>query len=442
MARDDSALEEVLRQNACDSHKSQELLDLYISDFALYKHRVEVGVYWLKFFWEYVDGSGIINSVTESDISKVTSIYDNFSFSSYARIKEIMKETKKFGIQACALFIAEKLEECGLGRLKSYVYIGITQADIDSICFAKMMGNAIKKVWVPVANDLLNDIFQTAKAYANTPILAMYTGRPYIPTTFSKELIYYAHRFKRVLERIENIHPYAQLSGIGGNHIGLTLAFPDEDWQSLSRLFVEHILNLDFNAVSSQEKDLDYVCYIGDNIRLFGNVLKSFSQYMLGVVRTYGKVDKSNYSYACLPTAVLQQNETFIILSEQLALFSRQRSFDEDVLVANLHWSILGSIKNIPSVQRFLKQLVLDQERIDATFDSTPEVLVDILSTVLQKYGYSFDFYKLKSICFSKEEFTDFVNSLKDLKETDRTMLLNLTAKQCASLAEKVLDVS
>ena len=101
----------------------------YFSEYALVKNRVKVEVMWLKFLLERVNDSNILDAFDMGRLPEILAIYENFSDSSYVRVKEIEAVTNH-DVKSVELFVAEKLREIGMDSLVIFVHIGCTSEDI------------------------------------------------------------------------------------------------------------------------------------------------------------------------------------------------------------------------------------------------------------------------------------------------------------------------
>ena len=148
-----------------------EKLVPYFSEYALVKNRVKVEIYWLKFLLENITSSKILNDFDKRKVNDIIDIYNSFSETSYNRIKEIEKITNH-DVKAVELFIAEQLKEKGMESLISFVHFGCTSEDINNTAYSNMITTAMKEVWIPKAESILEMITNLAKEnkniYSNT----------------------------------------------------------------------------------------------------------------------------------------------------------------------------------------------------------------------------------------------------------------------------------
>ena len=63
-------------------------------------------------------------------------------------------------------------------------------------------------------------------------------------------------------KNIENIKIKAKFNGATGNYSAILTAFPQLDWQTLNKKFVEEYLGLTYNPLTTQIESHDYTCHI------------------------------------------------------------------------------------------------------------------------------------------------------------------------------------
>ncbi len=192
-----------------------------------------------------------------------------------------MKYVTRHDVKAVEYFIDEKLKALGYEHLESYVHIGCTSEDINNTSYACMIKHGLKDVWLPAAKEFASMINKLAVDHKDDAMLAHTHGQPATPTTIGKEFKVYAYRFFSSIENIENIKIKAKFNGATGNYSAILTAFPNEDWPTLNKEFVEDYLGLTFNPLTTQIESNDYTCHILDGIRHFNNVLTNLNVNMV-----------------------------------------------------------------------------------------------------------------------------------------------------------------
>ena len=422
----------------------KDALGEYFSEYALVKYRVFVEIQWLKFLIENVE-SDILAKFDVKDIDKLTAISSEFNYDSFARIKEI-ENTTRHDVKAVEYFIDEKLEALGFGYLQSFVHIGCTSEDINNTSYACMLKYGLKDVWLPKAKEFATLIDKWADEHSEDAMLAHTHGQPATPTTIGKEFKVYAYRFLSSIENIESIKIKAKFNGATGNYSAILTAFPDIDWQTMAKKFVEEYLGLTFNPLTTQIESHDYTCHILDGIRHFNNVLVDFDVDMwLYISMEYfkqipvkGEVGSSTMPHKVNPIRfenseanIDMSNNICVALSNKLPKSRMQRDLSDSSSQRNLGLAFGYSLQAINETINGLAKCVVNKEKLAYDLNEKWEVLAEPIQTMLRKYGVPDAYDTLKALTrgksISKEDILKFAESLDILSDQDRQTLIDMT---------------
>lgn len=430
----------------------KDALGEYFSEYALVKYRVFVEIQWLKFLIENVE-SDILAKFDVKDIDKLTAISSEFNYDSFARIKEI-ENTTRHDVKAVEYFIDEKLEALGFGYLQSFVHIGCTSEDINNTSYACMLKYGLKDVWLPKAKEFATLIDKWADEHSEDAMLAHTHGQPATPTTIGKEFKVYAYRFLSSIENIESIKIKAKFNGATGNYSAILTAFPDIDWQTMAKKFVEEYLGLTFNPLTTQIESHDYTCHILDGIRHFNNVLVDFDVDMwLYISMEYfkqipvkGEVGSSTMPHKVNPIRfenseanIDMSNNICVALSNKLPKSRMQRDLSDSSSQRNLGLALGYSLQAINETINGLAKCVVNKEKLAYDLNEKWEVLAEPIQTMLRKYGVPDAYDTLKALTrgksISKEDILKFAESLDILSDQDRQTLIDMTPASYIGLA-------
>ena len=430
----------------------KDVLGEYFSEYALVKYRVFVEIQWLKFLIENVE-SDILAKFDVKDIDKLTAISSEFNYDSFARIKEI-ENTTRHDVKAVEYFIDEKLEALGFGYLQSFVHIGCTSEDINNTSYGCMLKYGLKDVWLPKAKEFAALIDKWADEHSEDAMLAHTHGQPATPTTIGKEFKVYAYRFLSSIENIESIKIKAKFNGATGNYSAILTAFPDIDWQTMAKKFVEEYLGLTFNPLTTQIESHDYTCHILDGIRHFNNVLVDFDVDMwLYISMEYfkqipvkGEVGSSTMPHKVNPIRfenseanIDMSNNICVALSNKLPKSRMQRDLSDSSSQRNLGLAFGYSLQAINETTNGLAKCVVNKEKLAYDLNEKWEVLAEPIQTMLRKYGVPDAYDTLKALTrgksISKEDILKFAESLDILSDQDRQTLIDMTPASYIGLA-------
>lgn len=429
-------------------------LSPYFSEFALMKSRVKVEVLWLKFLIFNTGAFPILNEFDRSRIGDVLAIYENFSYASLLKIKEIEKVTNH-DIKAVELFVAQKLREAGLESLVSFVHFGCTSEDINNAAYAIMISSALSDLYLPEANKLLAALSKFSQDYADIPMLAHTHGQAATPTTVGKEFAVFRFRLSAALKYIEGEDLCVKFGGATGNFSALLAAERSEDWFDLCRRFVREELKFKFNPLTTQIESYDKLCHLLDYIRHFNNVLLNLDLDMWTYISmgyfsqtaVSGEVGSSTMPHKVNPIKFENSeanagmsNALLVALSDKLSKSRMQRDLSDSSAKRNIGLALGYSIQAISQTLSGLKTLTLNTAKLNQELESNWEVLAEPIQTILRKYGDPEAYNKLKEMTRGKNidrgDIEKFIVSLDNLSEADRQALLNLSPSTYTGLAK------
>ncbi|MBM6965875.1 adenylosuccinate lyase [Massilimicrobiota timonensis] len=422
----------------------KDALAPYFSEYALVKYRVFVEIQWLKFLIENIDND-ILKRFDQSKMNQIEAIANDFDEAAFAKIKEI-EATTRHDVKAVEYYIGNTLKEMGYDYLISFVHIGCTSEDINNTSYACMIKHGLKDVWLKKANEVVDAMNKWASEHSDDAMLAHTHGQPATPTTIGKEFKVYAYRFASSIENVENIQIKAKFNGATGNYSAILTAFPNIDWPSMAKRFVEEYLGLTFNPLTTQIESHDYTCHILDGIRHFNNVLMDLdvdmwlyiSMEYFKQIPVQGEVGSSTMPHKVNPIRFENSeanadmsNNICVALSNKLPKSRMQRDLSDSSSQRNLGLAFGYSLQAMNETLNGLAKCVVNKEKLAADLNEKWEVLAEPIQTMLRKYGVPDAYDTLKALTrgksISKEDILKFAESLDVLSDEDRETLVNMT---------------
>lgn len=426
----------------------------HFSEYALVRNRVCVEVRWLLFLIDNIKND-LFNKIDKSKLQAISSIYEDFNEESFERVREI-ENTVKHDVKAVELFVAEKLQNIGLGSIKSFIHFGCTSEDINNISEALMIRDTFSNVWVQASEKLIDKLNAFSSKYKNIAMLAHTHGQPATPTTFGKELKVFVHRFKGVLTYMKVIKIKAKFNGATGNYNAVTIAYPDYNWPKISKEFIESF-GLNFNPLTTQIESHDYIARFLDGIRHFNNILIDLdidiwlyiSKEYLKQIALPNEVGSSTMPHKVNPINFENSeansemsNAICSALSNKLTKSRLQRDLSDSSAKRNIGLCFGYSLQAIYETLRGLEKLVVNTDKINDELNSNWAVISEAIQTVLRKYGRDDAYNTLKQLTRGKSvtqsDIQSFISGLEFLSAHDRERLLNLTPEKYIGLANKL----
>ena len=422
------------------------------SEYGLFRYRVLVEVEWLK---KLSKNSSIkeIESFSASSTSLLNNIKDNFSIVDAERIKEIEKTTNH-DMKAVEYFIREKIQsDTKLKNISQFIHFACTSEDINNLSYALMLKDARESILVPKLQQLVTILEKMSADYSSIPMLSRTHGQTASPTTLGKEMAVYVHRLNRQNNQLKNIELLGKLNGAVGNFNAHFSAYPDIDWMTLSKEFVEE-LGLTWNPLTTQIESHDYMAeYFHVLIRsntilidlcrdLWGYI--SLGYFKLKLIK--GEVGSSTMPHKINPIDFENSEGNFGFansLLEHLAMklpTSRwQRDLTDSTVLRNTGVGIAHSVIALDSCIAGLSKIDVDTEIINQDLENSWEVLTEAIQTVMRCYNIEGAYEKLKEISrgneISRETLHNFIEKL-DIPNDAKSRLKNLTPSNYLGNAE------
>ena len=435
--------------------KIEDLLWPYFSEYALQKARIFVETSWLVFL---IDNINIpeFEAISDADINKIDEISSLFDEDAFKRVKDIESSTNH-DVKACEFYVDEKLDKMGYGKLKSFVHFGLTSEAVTNLAYARIIEGFLREKYVPTLEGLISDIGKKAIKYAKIPMLAHTHGQAATPTTVGKEFAVYVHRLTTECNSIEDSIILGKINGATGNYSAMSFAFPEYNWEELAAEFVEGVIGVWFNPVTTQIESHDYVATILDDVAHINNIIRDLNLDMWTYIsRGYFKLKKKDNEVgsSTMPHKVnpidFENSEGNIKIgnplcrafSDELTRSREQRDLSDSTVQRNLGLCFGYSIQAMLSTMKGLSKSVVNEEAVAADLENNWAVLAEPIQQVLRKYGISDAYNQLKALtrgrAISKEDIHSFIEALDVLSAEDKERLLNLTPSTYTGYAQRI----
>ncbi|NCB77478.1 adenylosuccinate lyase [uncultured Anaeromusa sp.] len=426
----------------------------YFSEWALIKYRVHVEVEWLIAMAANPDFAEI-RPFTAEEISFLRNIVATFDDEKALRIKEI-ERTTNHDVKAVEYFLRETMGAMSLGDLLEFIHFSCTSEDINNLSYALMLKHGVNDVWLPSAETLVKMVSAMAEEEKDIPMLAHTHGQSASPTTIGKELAVFVYRWNRQLKQIRALEYLGKFNGAVGNFNAHSIAYPEVDWEQVSRSFVES-LGLTYNPLTTQIESHDYVAEAFHALARFNNILLDFDRDMwLYISMGYfkqkaipGEVGSSTMPHKINPIDFENSeanlglsNAVLDHLANKLPISRLQRDLSDSSAQRNMGTGLAHSHIAITYTLKGLKKTVVNQEALAADLNHAWEVLAEAVQTVMRKFGHANSYDKLKAITrgkgISETDIKSFIESV-DLPAADKQRLLSLTPAQYVGIASSLL---
>ena len=431
--------------------KCAELREVF-SEYGLVKRRVQVECAWLE---ALCDAKAIreCRALTAAERKSLRALADGFSVADARRVKEI-ERTTNHDVKAVEYFLKEKVKGTSLETRSEFIHFACTSEDINNMSHALMLRDG-KKVLRAEMDALTAKIAALAKETAAVPMLAHTHGQPASPTTVGKELAVVAARLRRQAAEIDRLVMPAKMNGAVGNFNAHLSAYPDVDWERLSRKVIES-LGLRQNRLTTQIESHDGIAELFDAISRWNAVLLDFDRDVWMYIsmgyfkqRTVkGEIGSSTMPHKVNPIDFENSegnlglaNAVMGFMARKLPISRMQRDLTDSTTLRNMGVGFGYTLIAIRSTLKGLGKLELNEARLAEDLDHNWEVLAEPIQTVMRKVGMDHPYERLKELTRGRrvnaEIMKAFVKGL-DLPKADKARLLKLTPATYIGLAAKL----
>jgi len=439
-------------------HQQLEPLAAILSEAGLIRARVRVEVEWLLALGEE-SGVAEVPQFARTSVNALRGLVAGFSEADAERVKAI-EATTNHDVKAIEYWLRERFAgRADLERAAEFIHFACTSEDINNLAYALMLSEARDWVILPVIDRLIETLVGMAHAHAGLAMLARTHGQPASPTTLGKEIANVAHRLRRARDSIAAVALTAKINGAVGNYNAHTVAYPDVDWETFARRFVE-ALGLRFNPYTIQIEPHDGVAELCDALARFNTILIDFDRDVWGYISlgyfrqrvVEGEVGSSTMPHKVNPIDFENSegnlglaNALLRHLAEKLPISRWQRDLTDSTVLRNVGVALGHSLLAYNACLKGLAKLGVDAVRIAEDLDANWEVLAEAVQTVMRRYGVAGAYEQLKDLTRGKRLTRDALAALirsLPIPEVERERLLALTPDtytgRAADLARRI----
>ena len=411
------------------------------SEYGLIRRRVVVEIRWLL----ALAGHQQIREVPPfSPAAKklLEGIVENFSEADARRVKEIESATNH-DVKAIEYFLKEKTRgNTEITRCAEFIHFACTSEDINNLAYALMLKEGRDIVLLPRMEKLISALTDLAVRYADQPMLARTHGQPASPTTLGKEMANFAFRLKRARQQAAAVPILGKINGAVGNYNAHLAAYPEIEWPTLARSFVEG-LGLHWNAYTTQIEPHDYIAELVDALARFNTILTDFNRDVWGYISlgyfkqrvVEGEVGSSTMPHKVNPIDFENSegnlglaNALFRHLAEKLPVSRFQRDLTDSTVLRNLGIGFGYMLLACDSCLKGIDKLEVNTDCLRQDLDQNWDVLAEAVQTVMRRYGVEQAYEKLKELTrgkggITRDSMRAFIRSLNIPDEAKNRLL-------------------
>jgi len=429
-----------------DGRYKSKLDDLrpYFSEYALIKHRAMVEVEWLK----ALAGEAALKEIapfSPATIDELAKAIDSFAETEAAQVKAIESRTNHV-VKALEYWLKERFDgNPEIRAVSEFIHFACTSEDINNLSHGLMLKQGRDKVMLPMLDQLIARLTELAKELAELPMLSHTHGQPASPTTLGKELANVVYRLRRQREQLVSVEILGKINGAVGNFNAHLSAYPEFDWESFARKFVES-LGLTYNPYTIQIEPHDYMAELYDVMARINTILIDINRDIWGYISMgyfKQKVKEGEIGSSTMPHKVNpidfensegnlgMANAMLRHLAEKLPISRWQRDLTDSTVLRNMGVAFGYTLLGYDSCLKGLGKLEANPKQLAHDLNHNWEVLAEPIQTVMRRYGIENPYEQLKELTRGKGGITQaslhsFINELQ-IPDAAKQALLEMT---------------
>jgi adenylosuccinate lyase len=428
------------------------------SEFGLIRRRLQVELEWLKALAAEPHFAEI-PAFSPATVVVLDRLLADFTPQKAAEVKAIEAVTNH-DVKALEYWIKEQLaDNAEVMRVSEFIHFACTSEDINNLSHALMLKAARDETMLPMLGRVAARLRDLAHDHADLPMMSRTHGQPATPTTVGKELANVVYRIERAGSRIAGVSLLGKINGAVGNYNAHLAAYPDYDWESFARRFVES-LGLEFNPYTIQIEPHDAMAELYDAFARLNTIMIDFNRDVwtyisLGFFKQKlkaGEIGSSTMPHKVNPIDFENSegnlglaNALLRHLSEKLPISRGQRDLTDSTVLRNMGVALGYALLGYDSLLRGLNKLEANPECLRQDLDANWELLAEPIQTVMRRYGMANPYEKLKELTrgnrVSRAGMQEFVLGL-DIPQAAKDELLKLTpwdyTGKAAELARRI----
>ena len=398
-----------------------EPLAEYFSEFALIRYRIRVEIEYFITLCELPLPQ--LADFDHSLFAPLRDIYGEFTPADAQRVKEIESITNH-DVKAVEYYIKEKIEQKGLNGsngFKEFIHFGLTSQDINNTSVPLSIKEALAEVYIPLVEELIEQLHDYAEAWKTVPMLAKTHGQPASPTRLGKEIMVYVYRLEEQLRSLKDTPITAKFGGATGNFNAHHVAYPQYDWCDFGNRFVSEKLGLEREQYTTQISNYDWMGALFDAMRRINTIVIDLDRdFWMYISMDYfkQKIKKGEVGSSAMPHKVNPidyensegnlgiANAILQFLAAKLPVSRLQRDLTDSTVLRNVGVPMGHALIAFQSTLKGLRKLILNEQKLQQDLDNTWAVVAEGIQTILRREAYPNPYETLKALTRTNEGIT------------------------------------
>tara|TARA_B100000963_G_scaffold354827_1_gene371990 strand:- start:9403 stop:10752 length:1350 start_codon:yes stop_codon:yes gene_type:complete len=372
-----------------------------------------------------------LKNFNKSLFEELRSVYQHFSSDDALKIKEIEKRTNH-DVKAVEYFLKKEFDRLGLQEFKEFIHFGLTSQDINNTAIPLSLKEFSETILTNNIDYLLKSLKELADKTKNISMISRTHGQPASPTKLGKEIFVFITRIQHQYEDFRKIPFASKFAGATGNFNAHLVSYPNIDWKTFAKEFIEKTLGLSYSFPTTQIEHYDYLASIFDCTKRINNIIidlnRDFWHYIS--IDYFNQSNKSDeIGSSAMPHKVNPidfensegnlgiANALFNFFSNKLPISRLQRDLSDSTVLRNIGVPFSHSIISYQSTIKGIKKLNVNQDQIEFDLNQNWAVITEAIQTILRREGFEKPYESLKNLTqvnkkINKEILHKFIDSL------------------------------
>ena len=408
-----------------------EPLSEYFSEYALVRYRVRVEIEYFIALCELPLPQ--LQDFNHDRFEAMRDIYRQFTPADAQRVKDIEAITNH-DVKAVEYFIKECLDKMGgFEKYKEFIHFGLTSQDINNTSVPLSVKEAIGQVYVPLLEELIEQLHDYAEEWKGVAMLAKTHGQPASPTRLGKEIMVYVYRLEEQLRSLKEVPVTAKFGGATGNYNAHHVAYPQYDWREFGNRFVSEKLGLEREQYTTQISNYDWLAAIFDAMRRINTIIIDLDRdFWMYISMDYfkQKIKAGEVGSSAMPHKVNpidyensegnlgMANAVLGFLAQKLPVSRLQRDLTDSTVLRNVGVPMGHSLIAFQSTLKGLRKLILNEDKLHEDLENTWAVVAEAIQTILRREAYPNPYETLKALTRTNKKMDektihDFIQTLE-----------------------------
>ena len=418
-----------------------EPLSEYFSECALVRYRVRVEIEYFIALCELPLPQ--LQDFNHDRFEAMRDIYRQFTPADAQRVKDIEAITNH-DVKAVEYFIKECLDKMGgFEKYKEFIHFGLTSQDINNTSVPLSVKEAIEQVYVPLLEELIEQLHDYAEEWKGVAMLAKTHGQPASPTRLGKEIMVYVYRLEEQLRSLKEVPVTAKFGGATGNYNAHHVAYPQYDWREFGNRFVSEKLGLEREQYTTQISNYDWLAAIFDAMRRINTIIIDLDRdFWMYISMDYfkQKIKAGEVGSSAMPHKVNpidyensegnlgMANAVLGFLAQKLPVSRLQRDLTDSTVLRNVGVPMGHSLIAFQSTLKGLRKLILNEDKLHEDLENTWAVVAEAIQTILRREAYPNPYETLKALTRTNKKMDektihDFIQTLEVSDEVKEELM-------------------